>query len=194
MTPEEFLRDKYKLVDFHNLTINGYSWLDLMKEYHKEMVEKVSGELPSESEHLKKVYELVEKYDSNSITTGDIEGAIESGIDWMKEQASVVISKLKNNNETQDKNVKELLKECETLYKKLEQKDKDYADVIYENVKIKDHIKRLFEEIKKQDKEIEELKNILDECRLQFEYLNGKFGETGTTNNILSKIINTNKP
>lgn len=43
------------------------------------------------------------------------------------------------------------------------------------------------------DKEIEELRNILDECRLQFEYLNGKFGETGTTNNILSKI-NTNKP
>ena len=32
-TPQEFLRDKYKLVDFHDLTINGKSWLELMEEY-----------------------------------------------------------------------------------------------------------------------------------------------------------------
>ena len=29
---------------------------------------------------------------------------------------------------------------------------------------------------------------LLRECRLQLEYLNGKFGETGTTNSLLSKI------
>lgn len=30
--------------------------------------------------------------------------------------------------------------------------------------------------------------DLLDECRLQLEYLNGKFGETGTTNNLLARL------
>lgn len=30
--------------------------------------------------------------------------------------------------------------------------------------------------------------DLLDECRLQLEYLNGKFGKTGTTENILGRI------
>lgn len=32
-TAEQFLRDKYKLVDFNGLEINGISWLQLMEEY-----------------------------------------------------------------------------------------------------------------------------------------------------------------
>lgn len=32
-TPQEFLRDKYKLADFQGLTLNGKSWLEIMEEY-----------------------------------------------------------------------------------------------------------------------------------------------------------------
>ncbi len=32
-SPDEFLREKYNLVDFYSLHINGKSWLELMKEY-----------------------------------------------------------------------------------------------------------------------------------------------------------------
>lgn len=35
-----------------------------------------------------------------------------------------------------------------------------------------------------------EQKTLLQECRLQLEYLNDKFGETGTTNQLLSKLKN----
>ena len=35
--------------------------------------------------------------------------------------------------------------------------------------------------------------NILNECVLQLEYLNEKFGETGTTNALLSKLKSLNK-
>jgi hypothetical protein len=34
----------------------------------------------------------------------------------------------------------------------------------------------------------DDLLDLLDECRLQLEYLNGKFGETGTSNALLSRI------
>jgi hypothetical protein len=30
---EKFLREKYLMVDFHNLTLNGKSWLEIMEEY-----------------------------------------------------------------------------------------------------------------------------------------------------------------
>lgn len=33
---KNWMREKYKLVDFHNLTINGYSWLKLMAEFANE--------------------------------------------------------------------------------------------------------------------------------------------------------------
>jgi hypothetical protein len=39
-----------------------------------------------------------------------------------------------------------------------------------------------------------EEKNLLQECRLQLEYLNEKFGETGTTNALLSRLPNPPKP
>jgi hypothetical protein len=39
----------------------------------------------------------------------------------------------------------------------------------------------------------EELLNLLEECRLQLEYLNSKFGETATTNFLLSSINSTLK-
>ncbi len=32
-SPQEFLRQKYHVVDFHDLAINGKSWLALMDEY-----------------------------------------------------------------------------------------------------------------------------------------------------------------
>lgn len=32
------------------------------------------------------------------------------------------------------------------------------------------------------------IRELLTECKLQLEYLNEKFGETGTTNSVLSKI------
>ena len=38
------------------------------------------------------------------------------------------------------------------------------------------------------DERIEWLETSLDDCRLQLEYLSEKFGETGTTNAILTKI------
>lgn len=35
---------------------------------------------------------------------------------------------------------------------------------------------------------IEELESLKDECRVQLEYLNEKFGETGTTNSLLTRL------
>lgn len=35
-----------------------------------------------------------------------------------------------------------------------------------------------------------ELRELLDECRIQIEYLHSKFGETGSGNNVLSRVDN----
>lgn len=68
---------------------------------------------------------------------------------WMKEQALVVISKLKYDDETHRKNVNELLKENEILYNKLEQKDKEIANKIKELKKYKNMLENHRDSIKK---------------------------------------------
>jgi hypothetical protein len=51
LSAEEFLRDKYKLVDFAGLTINGVKWTDLMEEYASQKKEKEDVEKLAEAEY-----------------------------------------------------------------------------------------------------------------------------------------------
>ena len=47
---------------------------------------------------------------------------------------------------------------------------------------------RVLRYISESEKRIKELEALKDESRIQLEYLNEKFGETGTTNALLSRL------
>jgi hypothetical protein len=113
-TPEQYLRDKYKLVDFSNLQINGESWLTLMANYADQQTsqlrqhntninealiveQEINLQLRQENEELKKL---------NS-TTGEmiiqrdqkIE-SLQSSLTAWKEQAEGLSVQLSESNKT----------------------------------------------------------------------------------------------
>lgn len=73
----------------------------------------------------------------------------------------------------------------------LEDKAREYAEgkssaSVFRDAHIRDFKAGYNQALK--DTRFDELLKMLSECKLQLEYLNEKFTETGTTNSLLSKI------
>ena len=176
---------------------------EAMQEYAEELyrqrLESVSGDLPSEIEHSRKVYELTIKHDSNSVTTGDIESAIESGINWMKEKASVVIAKerLKFNEQEEffkgvmsekDKTKDELQNILIEYFDKLEHKDKEIEE-LKESNKIKFlEMSKAMQKLSDQESKIEELNKLLIRCENELDSIYIRYGIPLKDNELLKDI------
>lgn len=112
--------------------------------YYTERIENAGSELPSDEE-IEKGMDLDSNCDENFVL----------GKKEMKQAASVVIAKVKHDLQSVIDHQSRSIINAQEKYESL----RTLSDgVNYENVKIRDHIKILFEEIMKKDREIGELK------------------------------------
>ncbi len=95
----------------------------------------------------------------------------------LKELKGKVIEYQEKVNQTMDNQVALIMQRDTTI----EEQKKEIEEYEKETANLE---KSIFQLVLNDDKK----NNLLQECKLQLEYLNEKFGETGTTNSLLSKL------